>query len=219
MTVETAEPYIETFGCGLATVGEFGDPEHDHDPRIDCKWAYRCGTCGTEDVPCAEHAPGEFAGLMLTDCCAEPPHAKTWVYANDGYGAPCMYCAYEAAEQAHRGCEHSRHRAWRRWKIVHKFAGYGYSLGFVKGSGVRYGGGCRNCLAGLQWGRSSYLLGWDNWKWKALLRCLKRGHLPIGYDACSRSSDGREMDFCVKCSPCPGCATCQPEPAMAVSRG
>ena len=206
--MDTATAYIETFGCGLATDGhDFG---HDHDPRTDCAYAYRCGTCGTESLPCAEHAPREFAGLMMTDCYAEPKHAPSFVYANDaGYGAPCMWCAYGGEAAAHRNCAHAGHRAWRRWKAVSRLVGWGYSLGIIQGSTWRTRGGCDGCVT-FTWGRSGYLLGWDNWKWETLPRCLRRGHRPVGIDSCSRASDGREMNFCVKCSPCPGCDTCQP---------
>jgi hypothetical protein len=206
-TTETA--YIETFGCGLAVADEYGDYDHGAHEG-DCDWNYRCGTCRTEDLPCAEHAPREFPGLMMADCYAEPKHAPSFVYANDaGYGSPCMRCSYEGERAAHDGCRHSGHRAWRRWKAVSKLVGRGYSLGVIRGSTHRTGGGCEGCVT-FEWGRSSYLLGWDRWKWETLAHCLKRGHRPVGIDECSRASDGREMNFCVKCSPCPGCDTCQP---------
>jgi hypothetical protein len=208
----TARPYLETFGCGLERLTEDGW-EHDHDPRLDCQWGYRCSQCGTEDLPCAEHAPTEFPGLRLAECAADPPHARAWLYATDAYPPPCMYCAYHAISGAHRGCEHSHHRAWRRWRITHKLARWGYSLGVVKGHGASYGGGCENCLAHFRWGRSGYLLGWDRWRWQALPHCLRAGHWPSGSDACSRACDGRELSFCVRCAPCPGCDTCRPAEA------
>lgn len=207
MTAETA--YIETFGCGLAVTDEYGDYDHGRHEG-DCDWNYRCGTCRTESLPCAAHAPREFPGLMMADCSAEPKRAPSFVYANDaGYGAPCMQCAYEGLQQSIPP-EHASHRAWRQWDVLHRLAGRCYSLGFLKTYTLAWSSECNHCMTGIKWGRSSYLLGWENWKWQALSRCLKRGHRPIGIDRCSRASDGREMNFCVKCSPCPGCELCQP---------
>lgn len=211
----TAEPYLETFGCGLEVLDEFGW-KHDHDVTDDCQWGYRCSQCRTEDLPCAEHAPTEFPGLRLAECLADPPHPRAWLYATDAYPPPCMYCAYHAIEAAHRGCEHSHHRAWRRWEIARKLAGWGYSAGFIAGYSISGIGACKGCVTGIRWGRSGYLLGWDRWKWQALPGCLRRWHWPSGTDECSRTCDGRELNFCARCAPCPGCGTCRPV-AEAVS--
>lgn len=215
--IDTATAYIETFGCGLATADEFGDRDHGSHEG-DCRWGFSCGTCGVpvDDAPCPAHAPLEIPGLALVACDAVPRH-YSWVLAHDGYEGPCWRCVHEkqqAREQEQERVTHSsRHRAWCRLKAVHWLAGRGNSLGFVKWNSLSYGGpgGCKGCMTGLRFGRSGYLLGWDNWKWATLPRCLRRGHWPAGADACSRSSDGREMNFCVKCSPCPGCYNCQPQ--------
>ena len=201
---QTTTAYLEAFGCRLET-------EDDHDHPGDCDWGYSCSQCGrrVDDGPCPDHAPVEVPGLMLADCDAEPRHALTWFLATDGYPPPCMYCAYAAMQEAHRGCEHSHHRAWRRWKVTRKVAGRLYSLGVVSGYSLVGGGGCNGCLTGFRWGRSGYLLGWDNWKWKTVLRCLRAGHWPATTDSCTGTE--REMNFCVKCSPCPGCWLCDPE--------
>jgi hypothetical protein len=185
---DTIPAYIETFGCYLET--EDGC-EHDGP----CEWGYRCGTCGVglDDGPCPEHAPTEVPGLMLTDCAAPAQHRRTWVHANDGgYGAPCMDCAYDAKDEAHRGCAHSHHHAWHRWKITHKLAGYGYSLGFVQGHGTSWGGGCNGCMTGFRWGRSGYVLGQENEWWGCLLR---RHHI--------RRPDPDLYALCIRCAPLP----------------
>lgn len=108
MTSTTMPPYVEHIGCRYEYLTDDGF-EHDHDPRHDCDYIWRCGTCGRglDDGPCAEHAPTAFPGLQLADCTADPPHVA-WVYASDGYPAPCMSCAYDQMEAAHRGCETCR---------------------------------------------------------------------------------------------------------------
>lgn len=161
----TETPYLETFGCRSDT-GEGCDHDGDHD------WGWACGTCRRDlaDGPCPEHAPVDVPGLMVTDCTAEPRHARTWVLASDGYGAPCMYCAYDAESAAHEGCEHSHHHRWRRSRIAARLLGCGYSLGFVACYGHRWGGGCRRCLTGVRFGRNGYLLGQENEWWTCLLR-------------------------------------------------
>ena len=201
---ETTTAYLETFGCHLET-------EDDHDHPGDCEWGFACSACGrrVDDEPCPDHAPADVPGLQLADCDAQPRHPRTWFLATDSYPPPCMYCSCAALQAAHQGCEHSHHRAWRRWKLTHRLAGRLYSLGVVKGYGLAGGGGCNFCLTGLQWGRSGYLLGWDNWKWQTLARCLRRGHWPADTDSCVGSERG--LGFCVKCAPCTGCWLCQPE--------
>jgi len=163
----TETPYLETFGCRL------NDGE-DHDHPGDCDWGYACGTCGrpVDDGPCPDHAPLDVPGLMLADCAAEPRHPRTWLLANDaGYGAPCMYCAYDTVNTAHAGCEHSRHGRWRRSRVIYRLLGYGYSLGFVASRGITWdGGGCGGCMTGIRFGRSGYLLGQENEWWTCLLR-------------------------------------------------
>lgn len=199
--MDTTTAYMETFGC-------LGETEDGHDHPGECRWGFTCNICRrpVDETPCPQHAPLATPGLVLVDCDANPRH-YTWILAHDGYPAPCMPCQLDAAAAAHSGCEHSHHKAWRRWRLTRKLAGWGYSMGFIRAWGVSYGGGCNQCVTRLRWGRSSYLLGWDNWRWHTLISCLRAGHWPADTDACSDLSG---TGFCVKCAPCPGCWHCNP---------
>ena len=209
--MDTATAYVETFGCALETVTGDGY-EHDLHPG-DCRWRFTCGICGTEDLPCAAHAPADVPGLMMTECSVPGEHPRTWVLADDtGYGAPCMYCAHAAAVEAHRGCAHSHHWPWRRWKITGWLLHKGAMAGFVKGGMWTHDGACRGCHSHFRIGRSGYVLGRSYSWWGCVLR---RHHRPAFADSCVPWGIG----ICVKCSPCPGCESCQPAEPAAVARG
>lgn len=141
--------------------------------------------------------------LMRAECGAEPPHAPMWMEYDDEawYPPSCPDCAYIAMRDAHAGCSHSHHGAWRRWKLVHWLAGWAYQLGLIASYGATYDGYCRGCLDGFRWrpknGRP-YALGWPTWKWGCL---LKGRHWPGGYVG---------FGCCTKCLPCPECGSAEP---------
>jgi hypothetical protein len=169
MTITTETPYLESFGCLLE-----GEEGCDHDGPCP-QWGFRCRICArpVDDGPCPEHAPREVPGLALVECSAEPRH-YLWAAANDAYGTGCPACALDRAAEAHRCCEHSRHRAWRRWKVTHRLASRAYILGIARGGTVTFSPECRGCLTGFRTGRSPYVLGLRREWWFCLLR---RRHL------------------------------------------
>lgn len=194
--------YKEVMACRLAARDEDGYWECGHDGP--CDWTFLCSLCGHDMAggPCPDHTPEDIPGLRLVECGAEPRHARTWLTDDDGFGPPCPWCVIDAAGREHEGCEHASHGRWRRSRAVHRFLSWGYGMGFVGSYGSSYGGGCRGCVAGVRWGRSSYLAGWPRWKWRCL---LKARHWP-----------GEEVldGMCGKCCPCPDCgsqhAACKP---------
>ena len=67
-----------------------------------CAWEphYECNRCGVEvDAanPCPDHAPTEFAGLVLIDCQATPRHALMFAYDNEGFTPDCLFCCLARA--------------------------------------------------------------------------------------------------------------------------
>lgn len=146
MTV-TEVPYLEAFGCRL-------DDGEDHAHEGDCCWGFFCSQCSRPDdgKPGPVHAPREIPGLVLADCDATPRHAHTWFYATEGYPPPCMYCAWQAASDAHKGCEHSRHWPWRRWKATRWLAIKGHWLGVVRSHWVTHDSHCHGCVSRIQLG-------------------------------------------------------------------
>lgn len=138
--------------------------------------------------------------LVRVECVVEPPHAPMWMKYDDEawYPPSCPDCAYVAMRDAHAGCEHSHHGAWRRWKLVNWLSGWAYQLGVLAGYGSNHDGYCNGCLTGFRWrsasGRS-YVLGWPSWKWSCL---LKKRHWPGGYVG---------FDCCTRCLPCPECGS------------
>jgi hypothetical protein len=193
----TEVPYLETFGCRWA-VWNAGNKAFENEHDGDCEWGFRCGTCGRwlNGDPCPAHAPFDVPGLQLAPCDAMPRHHRTWFLATDtGYEPPCMYCAWDAINQAHAGCDHSHHGTWRRWRITHKVVSRLTRLGVLTGPGFTYSTHCRGCLHGFEWGPGYYLLGWPRWKWRCLLRAR---HWP-----------GEEVlsEVCGKCAPCPECGS------------
>lgn len=169
------------------------------DGRLDCYFA--CNLCDRrlDDGPCPQHAPLNVPGLQLADCTAEPRHARTWVLDGDTYGAPCMYCAYDAMNERVKYLERCRHRGWRRTRPFKWLAGCAYSLGIVIGYGISHGGGeygHNGCAHGFRLlGKRSYILGWPTWKWSCLLR---KHHWPATFVG---------LDSCSKCLPCPDCGS------------
>jgi hypothetical protein len=140
-------------------------------------------------------------GFELIDCTADPRHYPIYFELDsDGiYPPPCMYCAYQAVHDEHSGCQHSRHRAWRRWRITHWAASNLYASGLaVTGGGSSYGNGCTGCLTALprfRRGRRPYVL-WLQW---GTWRCLLKGHHLPG--------DHIALGYCAKCIPCPDCGS------------
>jgi hypothetical protein len=182
----------------------------DADDQVTC--GYRCNICGrpVDDTngACPDHTPLEYPGLQLAECGAEPRHAYTWFLDDDGYGAPCMYCVYEAVRDAHAGCEHSHHGPWRRWKVTHRLAGWAYTLGITSASSYRYDGNCSGCYTPYFHGRRLYVLGLSRGAW----RCLLRGrHLP--------GEPTGVFDYCGKCLPWPCCGSKRVEHAPKCTEG
>lgn len=168
MTTNTEPAYLESFGCLLAT----DDEGCVHEGECDQDW--HCATCRRrlDGQPCPDHAPVVFPGLELVECYAQPRH-WLWAYKNDAYGTGCTACQIDSEMDAHRGCAHSQHRAWRRLGLLRWLAGHGYAAGFIRSTGESYGGGCNGCLT-FRWGRSSYVL-WKSRDWWGCL--LRRRHL------------------------------------------
>lgn len=139
------------------------------------------------------------AGFELVECTATPRHCPMYTIADDDfYPAPCMYCAYDAAYEAHRGCAHSHHRAWRRWRITGKVAGWLYVTGITSSGGSwQMGGGCNGCRTMPKFNRHPrvYILGVSRDTWRCLLKGRHRPGDPIGFG------------YCAKCLPCPDCGS------------
>jgi hypothetical protein len=114
-------------------------------------------------VEWCDNPPPAPPGFALIPCEATPRHWPTYTVVDaDFYAAPCPGCQYQALSEAHRGCEHAHHRAWRRWRISHWIAGQMYASGLaVSGGGTSWGNGCDGCLSSLpkfRRGRRPYLL-------------------------------------------------------------
>lgn len=144
--------------------------------------------------------PAAPDGFSLIPCEATPRHWPMYeIVDDDFYGAHCLNCAAEEAYAAHEGCEHSHHRAWRRWKITHKIVTWLYASGLsVTGGSFKWGGGCNACLTSgpmFRRGRRPYVLFVQTDTW----RCILKGHHlpgdPIGFG------------YCAKCLPCPDCGS------------
>lgn len=180
-------PYFETF------TWDFDDPA--------LQLGFVCNICAAPvgDAPCPEHGPGERVGpLVLVECDATPRHPHVWATDGDHYGAPCMYCCYQRASDAHAGCAHARHWPWRRWKVTGR-ADYWLTILGVIGGGSAWtlDGHCRGCRT---WrkpltGKRSYILGKRREWWSCLLvgRHIRGDELGLG--------------LCAKCVPCPTCGS------------
>lgn len=138
--------------------------------------------------------------LVRVECGAEPPHDPMWMEYDDEawYPPGCPRCWYEAMRDAHAGCQHSHHRAWRRWKLSKWLAGWAYRLGLIAAYTFSYDAHCHGCMDGFRLKSKTgrpYILGWPTWKWGCL---LKNRHWP-----------GRYVGFgcCTKCLPCPECGS------------
>lgn len=133
--------------------------------------------------------------------CDSGDHLPVYAAADDeaiGYGFPCPYCMLADAHEAHRYCEHSRHRAWRRWRLTHWLVTEAYLLGISSsGCGVRFGRGCNRCLIkGIRLrGPRPYVLFVRRSTWRCLLIGRHFPGDPIGFGLCS------------KCVPCPDCGS------------
>lgn len=144
-----------------------------------------------------ENPPAAPAGFHLIECTATPRHWPIYtVIDHDFYEAPCPMCQYKHVAEAHQGCEHSHHRAWRRWRVTHKLLNWGYSLGFFAGHGWKTGSGCRGCAVGVHFGKSPYLLGQRREWWACV---LKRHHWP--------TKQLIALGMCSKCLPCVDCGS------------
>jgi hypothetical protein len=121
-----------------------------------------CNVCGLEvgrfdRVHCPEHVPGEIPGLVMAECWAEggDQHPRIWYPDQDnGYGHPCPFCMLAQAREAHEGCDHARHGAWRRWWFTHRAEHWLSRARLIRGCSYRSGGACmgkRMCLTGIDW--------------------------------------------------------------------
>jgi hypothetical protein len=139
-------------------------------------------------------------GFILLPCEATPRHWPTYTLDDgetDGL-ACCHHCSADAYAAEHRTCRHDiNHRgAWRRWKAIHKIAGWLYTLGVVRSYGTSFGGGCSNCLSGIRWTLfgGPYVLFVPRETW----RCWRAGH---------RRGPDIGLGFCGKCIPQPCCGS------------
>lgn len=187
MAISAGTAYVETFGCRWETA-EGDDHDGDHE------WGFSCGTCrrwlGVGRSPCPDHAPMDIPGLQRAECSAPPgTHPVTFFYANDGgYGAPCMYCAFDAISKDHAGCEHSHHGAWRSWRVTGWADRAGAQLGLWIGfTHVTWSASCDGCRTRFRWGPRFWILGVRK---DTLAHVLRRGHRPMpGFgDVCNRCS-------------------------------
>jgi hypothetical protein len=137
-------------------------------------------------------------GFELIECEATPRHWPEYRPVDDNfYDGPCSACQYQSLAEAHSGCEHSHHRAWRRWKITRRIVGRLYTFGIIANGGTWHsGGGCEGCVTGpFHWrGRRVYILGLQREHW----RCLFRGH---------RYRQYLYGGLCTVCAPCPECGS------------
>jgi len=146
-----------------------------------------------------QNPPPAPEGFVLVECAAQPRHWPEYTVADsDFYDAFCSRCAYDSLYDAHVGCEHSHHRAWRRWRITGKIAGWLYTSGLTSSGGSwRMGGGCPGCWTMPKWNRRKrpYIL----WVRREAWRCLLKGHHWPGEPII--------FGFCGKCLPCPDCGS------------
>lgn len=138
--------------------------------------------------------------LTLIECTAEPRHLETYYYEDqpDWYPAGCALCWLDAANEAHHGCAHSHHKAWRRWKITSWLASNLYASGLTSNGGSwQMGGGCMGCVTMPRWNRNKrvYVLWVRIETWRCLLKMRHFPGDPIGFGMCS------------KCLPCPTCGS------------
>lgn len=188
MTAEITSAYLETFGC-LAPKNEDGDCDHEGS----CDWGWSCSQCGYDLTagPCPDHAPTAFPGLVLVDCDAEPRH-WTWIHAHDGYPAPCTPCQLAAEMDAHRGCAHALHGAWRAWKFTGRVDRWGARVGLWNGfTSFTLGGGCNGCRTRFRWSPRFWVLGVRK---TTAAHVLRTGHRPV---------ETHGEDWCKRCHPDP----------------
>ncbi len=111
------------------------------------------------DTYLSEHPPTEPPGFYLIPCYATPRHQPEYIPVfHDVYEPNCRACHIATMVEEHAECEHSHHKAWRRWRITKRALGWGYKHGLVKGYGHRCDAHCKGCVVGIAWGRS----GWFN---------------------------------------------------------
>lgn len=129
----------------------------EDEDAFDSRWIFVCNTCrrNVTDQPCPDHAPRDVPGLQRVDCEATPPHPPVWYLAGDGYPPGCPACQYGALADAHDGCEHSHHWAWRRWRITSRAVYWLSRAKIVTSYGWVEGGGCEGCLTRIRtrWSR------------------------------------------------------------------
>jgi hypothetical protein len=191
------------------------DPAECWEARQD-DYAATCGQAAGDHCASCELCPGHHADdcretpverldqLELIVCEAQPPHWELWTRHDPGawYPPGCPLCWHAQARAEHAGCEHSHHRAWRRWKLTHRVVGWLYVLGITStGGGWAYSSECAGCMYSLPHlrGRRVYVLGWPAWKWGCL---IKNRHWP--------SSEYIGFGCCTKCAPCPECGSIEP---------
>ena len=105
----------------------------------------------------SEHPPAEPPGFFLIPCDATPRHDPEYIPVfHDVYEPNCRACYIDMLVKQHDGCEHSHHKAWRRWRITRWALGWGYEHGLVKGYGNQHNAYCKGCVVGVSWGRSAW---------------------------------------------------------------
>jgi hypothetical protein len=169
--------------------------EDDGDGKAAVRW--ECSRCDRDvtDQPCPEHAPlTDLPGLRLVECTAEPRH-YTWVHQRDDYGVPCYACLYTEAREAEMAQARCPHRWWNKTGLWRRWVRFGYSAGFIAGSGMSWSATCDGCCEITRFGRSSYLLGISRDTWQ----CWRKGH--------RRGEDAGIGGPCAKCAPWPCCGS------------
>lgn len=130
-TIDPAGPYREAFGWPFDDSG--GHPR------------FYCGMCGTDQLPCADHAPRDIPGLRRVECTAD--HDPLWALDRDDYGHGCPLCWVAQQRQRIDELTRCRHWPWRRWRItrwvLHRLP---VSFGSVSGGPDHNG-----CAYGFRW--------------------------------------------------------------------
>jgi hypothetical protein len=147
----------------------------------------------------SNNPPPPPPGFDLIPCEATPRHWPHYVPVDhDFYPSDCPDCQYASLADAHGGCAHSQHRAWRRWKITGKVSSWLYTSGLTPAGGSwQMGNGCHGCQTLPKWNRNQrvYILFVSRETWHCL---LKRHHRP---------TVDRSFGLCTKCYPCADCGS------------
>lgn len=160
-------------------------------------WHFTCSVCDRDvsDEPCPDHAPlTDLPGLRLVDCTAEPRH-HVWVHQREDYGVPCYACLYGEMRQKELAQARCPHHWWNKTRMWRRWVRFGYSAGFIAGSGMTWDATCDGCCEISRFGRSGYLFGISRDTWQ----CWRRGH--------RRGEDAGIGGSCGKCVPWTCCGS------------